>query len=1074
MAGFYLYTSNHSEVLAGRLAEIIKRQPLPVFTPETIVVQSRGMARWLTMEMAGRLPVWANSNFPFPNHFIIEVTRKLLPESDTATLYERGKGVWQIMTLLREYADHPWFTPLRHYQKDVLRRYQLAGIVADLFDQYIIFRPDLIAEWDEGGRQNWQAELWHQLKQRYGQSHRGVLRDKLLSCLNQSEVSHLLPERIAVFGVSSLPPFHLSILEGLARQTEIHFFLITPCRHWWGHILDAGQIARRVKGQKKSAEELYLEEGNPLLASMGCLGRDFLNMLQDLETEELEEFVDPGDDTMLTALQRDILELSDGMAASVAADDSIIINSCHSPMREIEVLQDHLLRLFELHPDLEPRDIVVMAPDINIYAPLVEAVFEVGPDRNWYIPYNISDRGQTRENPLLPIFLGLLDLGDSRFEVSRVLDLLQARQVRRRFDLSEEDLEMVKYWLKQVSIHWGRDREHLQSLGLPRFDAYCWRSGLDRLLLGLCMAEEGVFDTLAPFAEINEGDMELLARTLEALHTLFAKIKYLEKDQTLADWSAILVDILDSCLDVDRDEENHLQSIRDILGELKEQSGQSLLDEKLPLAVIRKTVEKKLNDQSSISGYLGGGVTFCSLLPMRAVPFKIVCLLGMTDGSFPRVEPRINFDLTAENQRPGDRSRRLDDRYLFLEALISARRQFYLSYVGQSVYDDTDKPPSVLVDELLDYLSRMTGKSRDSDSGAFIASHRLQPFHPDYFRTGSSYSSYSVNDWEAARQSLRRLEKEDQFNFWQNLPLPPPAETEKGGSRRLEGEQVLALDELTDFLLHPVRHFCRYRLGIDLSMEESLPDDEEPLRLVGLNLYQLSLDMSRSQFPESGERQMEELFRARGQLPPGEMGKAALFRLRAEVLELMRRLKKYDSRLLPLLEFEVPCGAYMLRGVFSDLRENGFVHVRPARLKGKDILRAWLRHLVLCLLAEDDDGLYTQSAVIGKDREITLSGVSQPAAILTGIIDLYRVNICRPLPLFSETSHAFAREKLVGKTDRSLKKAEAQWLGNSRIPGEMADPWLEFRYRQELPLGAEFQELALKIFKPIYEHVCEC
>ncbi|MGM0680714.1 MAG: exodeoxyribonuclease V subunit gamma [Thermodesulfobacteriota bacterium] len=1041
--GFNLYTGNRSEHLADYLADIIEKHPIPVFTPETIVVQSRGMARWLTMKLAERLHIWANGDFPFPNQFIIDITRKLIPGQDCISLYEREKAVWQIMTLLAELMDHPLFVPLRSYQTNTLKRYRLAFKIADLFDQYISLQ----------------------------QSHRASLKDNLFACLRHHDVSHLLPARISVFGISYLPPFHLSIFEGLGSQTEINFFLINPCRHWWGHIMDAGGIARQVKKKQKSADELYLEKGNSLLASMGHLGRDFLALLQELETDELEIFDDPGDGTLLAVLQRDILELSESDEASVEVDDSIVVNSCHSPMREVEVLHNHLLKLFENDPDLQPRDIVVMAPDINIYSPLVEAVFGAVHNSERYIPYSIGDQGQHLENPLLPLFLSFLDLAGSRFEVSRILDILYARQVRERFDLSEDDLGVVKGWINRVSIRWGRDKGHLQSLGLPPFDEYCWRSGLDRLLLGVCMSGEGVFKSLAPFVEMEEGDMGLLAKTLEAVTAIFTGVNRLERQQTLVEWAASLEEILDRCFTVNQEEEEYLQAIRNTVREVGRQGGELSFEEELPLEVIRELLERKLGDKTSGSGYLGGGVTFCSLLPMRAVPFKVVCLLGMNDGSFPRAQSRINFDLIAENPRTGDRSRRLDDRYLFLEALVSAREQFYISYVGQSVYDDSDKPVSVLVDEFLDYLARLTaGKQGHRYAADFITRHRLQPFHPGYFQPGGSLYSYSLTDWETARQSLKREDEGHDFNFWQDLPLLPGPELKHKIPERLDALITLTLEELTDFFIHPVRYFCRSRLGIDLRQDDSLARDEEPLKLEGLNYYQLGVELLRSESVQSTNFGTEDLFRARGLLPPGEAGKFALAGLKAEVMEFRRRLQDHESPRLEPLDFKVACGSYHLEGILTELRQNGFIQARPARLKGKDILRAWLRHLILCILAEEDRRLSPASLVIGKDRQVAFARVSGARAILAEILDLYRENNRRPLPFFSETSHIFAREMLFERIDQAWKKAEEEWQGNERIPGEGSDPWLNFRYQQENPLGREFQELALKIFRPIYEH----
>ncbi len=1083
MAGLTIYTSNRTEVLVGQLADIVRSQPLPPFTPETIVVQSRGMAHWLTMDLADRLRVWANGHFPSLNHFITEITGKLLPDWEDTPLYERDKGVWQIMTLLREFDDHPWFAPLRDYQKSTLKRYQLALQIAELFDRYVIFRPDMVVSWDQGKGEYWQAELWYQLNRRYRQSHRGELREELLTCLDRHDVSSRLPSRISVFGISSLPPSYLSIFQGLSQQIEVHFFLINPCRYWWGNIMDVGRIARQVKREKKSATDLCLEKGNALLASMGHLGRDFLTMLQEVGADELEYFEDPGAGTMLTAVQSDILELRERDGRSIAVDDSIVIHSCHSLMREVEVLHNHLLRLFEDNPGLQSRDVVVMAPDIDVYSPLVETVFDAAYGSDKYIPYSVGDRGQNLENPLVPLLLSFLDLAGSRLEVSRILDILYTRQIKQRYNLSEEDLEIVRDWIDKASIRWGRDREHLRDLGLPLFDEYCWRTGLDRLLLGMCMLGEGVFSSLAPLTVMEGGDMDLLTRTMEALTAILTGVSRLEKEQTLAQWATVLEDIFDEFFTVNREEEEYARAIRIMLREMGRQGDDQSFEEKLPLEVVREVLARELGNKTSVSGYLGGGVTFCSLPPMRAVPFKIVCLMGLSDGSFPRIQPKINFDLIAEDPRLGDWSRRLDDRYLFLEALTSARKQFYISYVGQSVNDNSDLPPSVLVDELLDYLGRITSSSEDGAGGgqrspAFrnqIVRHRLQPFHPEYFQPYNGLFSYSLADYEVAKAALSREDGDEVPDFWRDLPLSSgPAEIKEQETTEAGKGMELSMDALTDFFLHPVRYFCRNRLGIDLRLDGSLPEDEEPLKLKGLSDYQLKAEMAKADPGRLEAGRMEELFRARGMLPLGKAGKAASSGLKSEMAEFGRYRQDFDSTLLPPFTFEVVCGSHSLFGTFTDLRENGFVHARPAKLKGKYILRGWLCHLVLSLLTENDETLTPSTTVIGKNDKgkycrMTFDPVPSAGSILGEIIALYVENERRPLPFFSETSYAFAWKVLDG-TEGARKEAEKAWRGNDRKPGDGADPYLRFCYRYVDPLDREFEELALQVFGPIYEH----
>ena len=205
-----------------------------------------------------------------------------------------------------------------------------------------------------------------------------------------------LPSRVSIFGISTLPKFYLELIEALAGYIEVHLFVMEPTPQWWQDIVSAREEGNILKKQpNRTAEDLHLERGNTLLASMGKLGRDFLGFVADLDSAvHREHFIEPRGDTMLSSIQKDIFELRDpAQKASMAGNDrSIQVHSCHSEMREVEVLHDQLLALLSDNPDLQPQDIVVMMPDVATYAPFIEAVFDTPEIQKQRIPYSIADR----------------------------------------------------------------------------------------------------------------------------------------------------------------------------------------------------------------------------------------------------------------------------------------------------------------------------------------------------------------------------------------------------------------------------------------------------------------------------------------------------------------------------------------------------------------------------------------------------------------------------------------------------------------------------------------------------------
>ncbi len=1041
-----LYTSNRLETLANVCTDIFRQDPLTPFEAEIVVAQSRGMARWLAMQFASRLSVWANGSFPFPNAFVGEIFRQVLGQSDQP-VYERKKGLWQLMQLLDEVAEEPFMAGICQKSADSRKRFQLAGQLADLFDQYSMYRPDLILSWEDGQDGSWQAELWRRLVARFGLTHRAALLDRFRHALN-SECPPLL-RRITLFGISSLPPFHLEVFDALSRHTSVHLFFMNPSRHWWGDIISEKEISRRLAHVKKDADELYLESGNSLLASMGHIARDFLSFLQEKNCREFEFFENPPDNTLLAIVQQDILELVEAKEKR-PPDNSIVVNSCHSAMREVEVLHDHLLRLFEEDPSLKPEDIIVMAPDIEPYSPLVQAVFGPERDRPRFIPYSLADRSIGSSCRLIDAFFSLLDQIGGRYEASRILDLVQLPVVSRRFSLGEADCLRIREWVEELSIRWGRDVENKKELGLPPFGENTWRAGLDRLLLGYAMSGQNeIFSGILPF-DVEGGDSEILGRMLDCLQALFFRMTNLQAKRTLSAWSLDLLSLVEECFLPEEGQENEAQQLRNALQELAVMQEKSGFDGLIDLPVMNGYLQKVLGEEKSPHGFLSGGVTFCSLLPMRAIPFKVVCLLGMNDVAFPRPHFSLNFDLMDRHPRPGDRSPRLDDRYLFLEALLSARRQFYISYQGQSVQDDTSLPPSVLVSELLDFLQQ---------DDSFISRHRLQPFHPDYFRRESPLFSYSQENFRACRRLVKGVDSG--VGFWQGLPI----------NEADESFRHVDLHDLLDFFVHPLRFFCRKRLGVDLQEGDEQKEDMEPFRIEGLARYQLEAEMVKRAIGQEESGNTAALWRARGMLPHGPVGDIAGKELLEEVDLFQGRLEPYLSPLKEPLVFQIKINEFQVSGRMENRTENGLLFARPAAIKGRDLLRAWLQHLIMNMV---DTDCSRSSFVVGKKEAIVLQPIENGGEILGDLLDLYWQGLREPLPFFSETSYRYADFFLQGKHEEADKAAHEYWYGGYNRLGECEDVYMKFRFRSsDTPLDASFEKLALRVFGPLFNHLEE-
>ncbi|WP_064602154.1 exodeoxyribonuclease V subunit gamma [Photobacterium sp. J15] len=1066
---FTVYHSNQLDLLKSLLVELIRREPLDnPFEQEQILVQSPGMSQWLKLELAKSLGIAANIEFPLPATFIWNMFTKVLSDVPERSAFNKEAMTWKLMQVLPQQLDKPEFEPLARYLSEddqQQKSYQLAEKIADIFDQYLVYRPEWIQSWESDQvdpelveDHPWQPLLWQAL---YDQTlaldqspyHRANLYDNFIETLESylqsgSPLPEGLPKRLFVFGISALPPRYLDALAALGKHIDVHLMFTNPCRHYWGEVRDRKYLARLAAKQRQQLQwcadhselggvvsplkgdiEANLVDdthedavGNTLLASLGKLGRDNLYLLSEMEAYDVEAFVDIEPDSMLHSIQADILNLEDRVndeltetshhkLAISPQDQSLAVHACHSPMREVEVLHDKLLAMMADNPELSPRDIVVMVADINSYSPYIQAVFGNAPGER-YIPFSISDRSADQENPVLLAFLRLLELPESRCQASELLELLEVPAVMAKFGFDSERFERVKGWIEEVGIRWGLDDGTASEFQLPRQQQNTWLFGLQRMLLGYAMPQDaGLYQGVLAYDEVQGMDAELAGQLGLFVEMLMHYRTLLAKPQPVAEWISVLNQLLDDFFAVDTDGEMVLRMIRDKLQQLEQQLKDAGYQDEITPKVLRDYLNSKLSGERVSQRFLAGQVNFCTLMPMRSIPFKVVCLLGMNDGIYPRSIPPEGFDLMTGRTRYGDRSRRDDDRYLFLEALQSAQETLYISYVGRSIQDNSEKMPSVLVSELLEYCQQgyclegdealPADQSAERLAKAMLHVHPLVPFSPEAFLGAAP--SYAA-EWlpAASRELIATPEFQEQ---------PLIAEPEDS-----TGMPVLELAELSRFWRLPVQYFFNRRLKVFFESAAGAVEDDEPFVLDGLSRYQLRSDLLTT-FLDShlqGESNKDAVFerfaeyqQAAGGLPLAEFGELELMDERGQIESLADKVAGLLADSLPDVEvdqlIEIEGRSVQFQGWLKYHSRSGLVRYRPGKVRAQDILQGWIEHLCLALVAESKD-----THLIGIDGHYWLEPVNAEYAReqLAVLMQAYYQGLTRPLAYFPRTALA--------------------------------------------------------------------
>jgi exodeoxyribonuclease V gamma subunit len=1068
----HIHHGNRPDSLAAALTALLRVDPLPLLEPETVVVPSTGLARWLGFRLADELGIATQNACVFPASYVWQLFGRILPDVAASSPFDRDAMQWRLLRLLGD-SRAP---EIRQYLEgdDGARQYELAGKLAALFDRYLVERPDWIAAWSAGKRlglgpdEAWQAALWRALLADLPRVAAEHPRERFLTALHaQPALRARLPRRLSLFCVEAMPAQYWEVFTALATWVEVHVFVLAPCREYWGD-LEKMRARLRMELEQPEAAPLY-ETGHPLLASLGRVRQHAVVRLADaaaqIECEEQDYFATPPA-TLLGTLQRDILELAASHA--VAIDATLQIHDCHGAQREAEVLLDRLLDCFERLPGLQPADILILTPDIESYGPIIAAVLAHAP-RERRIPCTVADR-PLAVAPLWRALRQLCSVAMGEFDAESVLALLDEPALRRSFGIGENELPWLRDWVAEAGIRWGIDGAARARRGLPAEAAHSWRVGLQRLLLGVALpdAPERLWQGMLPVTGVEGERAELLGRFIafaEALFELAEKVgtgpaqadappvggsepglrargaNKVGAGRTAQDWTELLKVTLEHFLLPDELEEAQAQRLRIALTQIGELAQKAHCNVRMPLTVFLREIDERLKEQAPAQAFVSGAATIAALQPGRPVSARVICLVGMNDGAWPRPATPQGFDLLATHPRPGDRNRRGEERYAFLEALLCAGDALIVTYAGRDARSNLELPPAAPLAELIDTLEAMTGQAADE----LVMRHPLQPFGSAYFEPGNL-----------------RLFSFDAEHCLHPATLQAPAFL----GREVPGEAAAAddldLPELQRFLAHPVRYFLRERLGIHLEESEELLDIHEPFVPDPLEAYRLREAQFTGLVAGQASDEVTALLHARGWLPQGVAGDLAARVARDQALPLWQAAQPWLAA-TRLADCEVGFAAHGLRlsARIAGPTDRGLWRVRHGKLRAKDRLRLWLDHLLLNLAAPA--GVPLVSTLIARDTSMQLVPEPRAREILADLLALYREGMQRALPFYPETAWAWVEQK----------NWRREWLGDTfnDKPGERDDAYirLALRDRADDPLGAEFQQLAARVFAPLIE-----
>lgn len=1020
----FLKVSNSLEKLALRISSDMRDFPGGVFQPDFIITQTSGMNNWLRIRIAENNGITANIRFLKPNDIIYQIYFRL--DGPKERVLAADNLQWVLFTELDDAAFKRRYPVIAGYYKnnDEVKRLGLARKVGDLFDQYQIYRPDMIREWNALELSNdsvtWQAWLWIKTKESLGSRipDKTLIADFVINALkepeNQNKIRERLP-RIHLFGISILTAFHIDLFRQLGEHIDICFYLLNPAPQlYWYEDRSPSQIARWMKRSAINGKFAPPVEGNTLLTNWGKVIRDTFSLLFKHE-ELLDRYDDsevelPVPDTLLKKIQFDLFnnaieEDRQIITVNDLKDGSLSFHACFTPAREVEVFYNFLVRQVETGKITSPRDIVVMVNDIDAYAPYIRAVFKSAP---YSFPFIIADEHISVNEGFFNSLQAIMNLNSDEFKAEEILQLLELGYIRQRFGITNVDL--IRQAVNTANIRFGISGSELdESVTLS------WENGLKRIMYGICMSDpvEYLGDGYGFYPlDLAEGASALeLVKFTHFIQVLISVCSEQEQNRTLAEWSQYLEDSVRRLLFTGaNDDDADYLLFRDYLERLNLIS--ETMGEKVSFNVFRQSFINEMEGETRPGNFISGGITFCSLIPMRSIPFKTVAILGLNYDKFPRKESPVTFDLMKAQPKPGDRDVRENDKHLFLETVLSAKERLYISYIGRNSKDNTVQPPSALIDELLDYIT--------DEPTSMVTLHPLHSFSSKYSETGNDLYTY-LTDQEPSIPALDKTEV-----------------------KMLDFADI-NVDSFIAFFKNPFKAYYNKILGIYYREEALLLGDTEIFEQDKLQEWNLKKDLlflDDALLPDYRNKGVKT-----GILPLKNMADLVLEKTYTNISEVKELVQECVGDSLPRKQqVEIVIGDSIINGTIFPVYDHVLMIASFSKNEAKYCLEAYVLHLLATAAELELETHYISATTLEK---IVLPSLTKEIAFekLKVFLDLYKRGHKEPL-VFSP-DFRLDMSKLDSLTHEKflahLKKAtdERGWLNDAYILKEYENGFFE-------------------------------
>lgn len=1024
--------------LADKLADnLSKRIGDDPFSVQQVIVQNQDTARWLKLFLADKNDVCAQIEFILPAKWQYDMIRKVYPDLPRLLPSDIGPMTWSIYELLL----HPetsnktgtvseWLSRQKHQQKE-LSVFRFARQVASVFDQYLVYRPEMMLAWQNGESETgeeWQSDLWRLLNNQWKKLENNKLN------LNKAELiydicdaiesgKYPVKEPLYLFNTGLLSSSVSNIVKALSAQSEIHIFS-TNCT--------GSDTVLNILTDTLGEEQRKL---NKLFESMGA------------QTDFTPAEPDYGQ-TNLAKVKNAILS-NDRIEALDPGDGSIRIHSCYHPVRELETLHQSLLGLFEGDPELKAEDVLIVTPDLSIYKPFIHGVFESGEEGLPQIPWYVADQKYYQSRDIYKTAETLLGLVDSRFETDAVMGFLSLESIRDRFGFSDYDLSLIQRWFSDNQVYWGLNSEHRVETGEPAEDIHTIDSALKRGWLGLMggVNPGDLFNGELLYTGINSGEQqEVWASLSEILRKMDHLRKEVNHHKTISEWIEWLNESLKGLIPEESARGESWEKFIKTGNQISEEMLVTGTKATIPFTLFRNLFLMESESGKSGAAFFNRGVIFSSMVPVRSLPFKVIALLGLNDDLFPRKPVHPDFDLMTLHPLPGERNRRDEDKNLFLESIMAAEKVHYCSFIGRNARSDEEIPPSSILSGWISVLADASGTKEEewvSNESLYIYSSASE----------QQIAHYSKTDGEVSA----RIGKGESTGYAEAALVKPNSD-----------KMMIDPVDIERFYNNPFKAFLTSGFGAKFGWDS---DERNEFNNNNLETHILFQQVFGWLIEGKDEEHIAQLLLNSGSMPAGWPG---IYQCDS-LIESAKNAIEYitDKGFEPSYNnIDINSSLYdmVIRGTIKNYSKNSFLDISESNPSGKTLFNSWIRHLMLSL----NDNNHTETNVIAgikkEPKHYRFKSVENVKEILSDLLVGYKAGLETPLPFFPKTAYEYVSG--LPDEDKAISDAGKNWRNDFSKFGEGEDVYIKTILGTKPELNIEeWKPIFIRFMQPLINHL---